>query len=202
MDGLIIGWFILSILVAVYANNKGQSGILTFIVSMMLSPLIAFIIVFVSKDKTKIKCYNCGQNIDKYAKVCPFCNKQNENKIIKINQYENRLVLNKKDTPYSFEEIKKIIISTYDESKSPEIELNTTNKFYIKGQYRRSNIIVEVKKDTFEINSYDVDIPSELEVKDSTKITVSNTDKLIELGKLYKEGLLSKEEFEEHKKKL
>jgi hypothetical protein len=46
-------------------------------------------------------------------------------------------------------------------------------------------------------------IPSELEAKKvATKENINssnNTDKLIELGKMYKEGLLTREEFEEQK---
>ena len=200
--GIFIGWFILSILIAIYANNKGQSGILAFILSMLLSPIIGFLIVLTIEDRTKKKCYNCGQNIDISAKVCPFCNKQYQNKIIKTSQFENKLVLNKKDSPYSFEDIKKIVTTTYDESKSPEIEYDTINKFCIKGQYKKSYIKIEAMEDTFELSSYDANIPSELEVKDSNEMPINNTDKLIELGKLYKDGLLTKEEFEEHKKKL
>jgi hypothetical protein len=44
----IIGWIVLCILVAVYASGKGKSGAVYFFISLILSPLIGFIIAAVS----------------------------------------------------------------------------------------------------------------------------------------------------------
>jgi len=49
---MILTWFILAILVGVYASNKGKSFLGYFFIAALLSPLVGFIIVFVSKDKT------------------------------------------------------------------------------------------------------------------------------------------------------
>ena len=49
---MILGWIILSILVGVYASNKGKSFFGNFLISLILSPVVGFVIVFVSKDKT------------------------------------------------------------------------------------------------------------------------------------------------------
>ena len=39
---LVLIWFVLSILVGVFANNRGKSGILYFLFSIILSPLLGF----------------------------------------------------------------------------------------------------------------------------------------------------------------
>tara|TARA_B110000240_G_scaffold174295_1_gene200671 strand:- start:34 stop:315 length:282 start_codon:yes stop_codon:yes gene_type:complete len=49
---MILTWFILAILVGVYASNKGKSFLGYFFIAALLSPLVGFIIVFVSKDST------------------------------------------------------------------------------------------------------------------------------------------------------
>ena len=49
---MILTWFILAILVGVYASNKGKSFLGYFFIAALLSPLVGFIIVFVSKDNT------------------------------------------------------------------------------------------------------------------------------------------------------
>ena len=70
---LVLIWFVLSILVGVFANNRGKSGILYFLFSIILSPLLGFLIALISGDDSKKKCSNCGQKIDINAKVCPPC---------------------------------------------------------------------------------------------------------------------------------
>ena len=49
---MILTWFILAILVGVYASNKGKSFLGYFFIATLLSPIVGFIIVFVSKDNT------------------------------------------------------------------------------------------------------------------------------------------------------
>lgn len=49
---MILTWFILAILVGVYASNKGKSFLGYFFIAVLLSPLVGFLIVFVSKDLT------------------------------------------------------------------------------------------------------------------------------------------------------
>lgn len=47
-----IGWFFLSIAVGIYAaNHRGRSAFGWFVLSVLISPLIAFILVFVMQDK-------------------------------------------------------------------------------------------------------------------------------------------------------
>ena len=214
-------WLVLSILVAVYANGKGKSGVLYFILAVVLSPLLGFLIALISGDDTKKKCSNCGQNIDKSAKVCPYCSdskvkteKQNEedslkkeNRIIKLNGSTSRLILEKDLTPYRLDDLKKIIIENYDEKYRPEISVDNDSTFSIKGragEFALNYIQIESKENEFVIQSYNMIIPSELEAKEAAInenciSNISKVDKLIELGKLYKDGLLTKEEFEEQK---
>lgn len=50
---LIVIWLALCGVVAFWANNRGQNGLIIFIVSVLLSPLIGALIVLVTGDKTK-----------------------------------------------------------------------------------------------------------------------------------------------------
>jgi hypothetical protein len=45
----IVVWFILALLVGIYASNKGLSGFLYFVLSLVLSPLVAVLIAAVSQ---------------------------------------------------------------------------------------------------------------------------------------------------------
>lgn len=46
-------WLILCLVVGALANSRGQSGVLYFFLSALLSPLIGLIIVLLSKDESK-----------------------------------------------------------------------------------------------------------------------------------------------------
>lgn len=71
----IVLWIVFSILVGVYASSKRRSGIGWFALSMVISPLIAFVIVAVAglpQGELK-KCPNCVEEVKAEAKVCRFC---------------------------------------------------------------------------------------------------------------------------------
>lgn len=210
-------WLVLSILVAVFANNRGKSGVLYFLLAVLLSPLLGFLIALISGDATKIKCFNCGQKIDISAKVCPFC-KENMNisssskkdsKITKVNDSLSKLVLDKEITAYTMNDLKRIVTENYDEKYRAEVSVDNDSTFSIKGragEFALNYIQIESKENEFVIQAYNMDIPLELEEK---KVDIkeninssNNTDKLIELGKMFKDGLLTREEFEEQKNSL
>jgi hypothetical protein len=68
-------WIIFAILVGVFASSKKRSGIGWFFVSLILSPLIGFIIVAVAgppKGSLK-KCPKCAEEVKAEAQVCRFC---------------------------------------------------------------------------------------------------------------------------------
>ena len=78
-----ITWFILSILVGVYASSKGKSGVGYIFISLILSPLIGFIIALVAQPTERQgsrlrKCPFCAEDIKSEAIVCKHCGRDVE----------------------------------------------------------------------------------------------------------------------------
>ncbi|HEX2495002.1 MAG TPA: hypothetical protein VHK24_14620 [Steroidobacter sp.] len=86
----IILWFALSILAGVFASNRGFSFIATFLLSLILSPLVGFISVLVRKPRpteaeraaaaaevaASKRCPYCAEIIKREAVVCRFCDRR------------------------------------------------------------------------------------------------------------------------------
>lgn len=66
-------WLAVSLIPAVLASKRGRSDIGWFLLSMVISPILATIIVVAIKDLSKKQCKACGQQIPVVAQVCPFC---------------------------------------------------------------------------------------------------------------------------------
>lgn len=82
---IFIFWIGLSILIGVYASNRGRNGVLYFFLSAILSPLLGFIFILAAGDDKKEiekqriasgqerKCPFCAELIKVEAKVCKHC---------------------------------------------------------------------------------------------------------------------------------
>jgi hypothetical protein len=75
-------WFILSLIVGAQASAKGRSGFGFFLLSMILSPLIGFLIALISKDLSNDdklqsgelkKCPSCAELVKREAIKCKHC---------------------------------------------------------------------------------------------------------------------------------
>ncbi len=82
---IFLGWFIFAILAALFASSKGRSGIGYFFLSVILSPLVVFVLLLILGDNKEaveqakissgenIKCPFCAELIKPEAKVCKHC---------------------------------------------------------------------------------------------------------------------------------
>lgn len=85
---MIVFWLLLAVLVGVYASSKGRSGVGYFLLAVLLSPLIGFIIVLVLSPITENtdakaissgemkKCPNCAEIVKAEAKLCKHCHSE------------------------------------------------------------------------------------------------------------------------------
>jgi len=78
---IIVMWLVLSGAAATYASNKGRSGAGIFFLSLLLSPLVGFLVALVmepnqqkvAEKKGMKKCPECAQFVQADARTCPFC---------------------------------------------------------------------------------------------------------------------------------
>jgi len=68
-------YFILAILVGVFASSKKRSGVGWFFLSLIISPLIGFLIVLIAGPASGSvkKCPKCAEEVKAEAQVCRFC---------------------------------------------------------------------------------------------------------------------------------
>ena len=84
MIGIIV-WLVLAILVGVFANNKGRSGVGFFLLAVLLSPLIGLVIALLVSPNEKAleseaiangglkKCPHCAELVKEEANLCKHC---------------------------------------------------------------------------------------------------------------------------------
>lgn len=68
-------WLGLCIAVGAFNQHKGGSFIAGLIVGMVVTPILGFIIVAVSKDDSR-KCPFCFGRINERATTCPHCTRE------------------------------------------------------------------------------------------------------------------------------
>jgi hypothetical protein len=66
-------YLVLAGLVALIAPSRGKSPLGAFLISILLSPLIGFLVVVLLPSETTRSCPHCGESIKKAAIVCRYC---------------------------------------------------------------------------------------------------------------------------------
>ncbi len=73
MELLLLFWVLLSFIPAAMASRKGRSVAIWFVVSLLVSPLLAFASIASARDLTRLPCPYCAEAIKIQATVCPHC---------------------------------------------------------------------------------------------------------------------------------
>lgn len=73
MAEFVVSWLVLCVLVAVLGVTRGRSGIGMFFLAFLLSPLVAFIYVIVSKKLPTRHERETAEIESANSKTCPFC---------------------------------------------------------------------------------------------------------------------------------
>jgi hypothetical protein len=74
---IVIIWLVLCGTVGAYAGNKGRSGVGAFFLSLLLTPLVGFVIVLAMRPNEAAQgkkcCPECSEFVQPNAKICRFC---------------------------------------------------------------------------------------------------------------------------------
>lgn len=84
---MMFGWFVFSLAVGFLASSRGRSGLAWFFLALLISPLVAFVIVMMTKNlrpeqrhaalapgpTTHVKCPSCAEWVLPEAIKCKHC---------------------------------------------------------------------------------------------------------------------------------
>jgi uncharacterized paraquat-inducible protein A len=87
---IVVGWLFFSVLVGIFASNRGRSGIGWFLLAALFSPLLMFLLVLVLQNnaqtpvsvtmngevatpETHVRCPECRELVRADARKCKHC---------------------------------------------------------------------------------------------------------------------------------
>lgn len=83
---LVAGWLLFSVLVALLAVKRGRNGLGWFVISVLLSPLFAALLMLIMPNlasdsavpnpQTHVRCPDCRELVLKDARKCKHCGSQ------------------------------------------------------------------------------------------------------------------------------
>lgn len=168
-----IVWILLCILVGMFANSKGRSGFGFFFVSLILSPVIGFLMALIAtpheneimKNKNLKKCPYCKELIKEDAVVCKHCHKDLNKKeivnrdILKKLENNTHIITIENFIESDFELIKKSLIEQYKDKGFTNISRNDDKNLQLKRDDDKLGYIkLNIKDDVIRIEAYNTDI--------------------------------------------
>lgn len=70
---LFLLWFGLSVAIGAVAGGKDRSGVGWFLLSLVISPLLAGLLLLLVGDGRSSRCPYCAERVKAAARICPHC---------------------------------------------------------------------------------------------------------------------------------
>jgi len=228
----IIIWVVLAFFVGYLANKKGRSFFGYFILALILSPLVGFIILLVvGEDEDSLiaqgrfkKCPKCKGKNDIDAEVCKHCGNNLKKSIVELKDKDSLMYILYISKDINFNYIKNKIFEYFNSLNFTNVVKDKEKFYQIRNDKANAYILLKEKDDKLYLELFRVNEPNFInKIKKNTKIDNSTkselterkidlretnsdnndkTKKLVELKDMLEKDLITKDEFDKLKKEI